>query len=93
MRLVGGVFMETMFDLLSVALFIATAGMFFLRFRHEDPPLAPYILISLACAVGNWLGNDGAYAVAIAVLIAGAFLLLHLASLPYPEESDSAPRR
>lgn len=78
--------METMFDLLAVALFMATAGMFFLRFRHEDPPLGPYVLISLACAVGNWLGNAGHAGAAVAMLIAGAFLLLHLASLPYPDE-------
>lgn len=77
--------METMYDLLAVALFMATAGMFFLRFRHEDPPLAPYVLISLASAVGNWLGNAGHPAFAIGLLIAGAFLLLHIASLPYPE--------
>lgn len=80
--------MESMFDLLSVALFIAAAGMFFLRFRHEDTPLAPYILISLACAAGNWLGNQGSAAPAVALLIAGAFLLLHLASLPYTEERE-----
>lgn len=80
--------MDSMFDLLSVALFMATAGMFFLRFRHEDPPLGPYVLIALACAVGNWLGNDGQPAIAVGVLIAGAFLLLHLASLPYPEEGE-----
>jgi hypothetical protein len=80
--------MDSMFDLLAVALFIATAGMFFLRFRHEDPPLGPYALISFACAVGNWLGNDGQAALAVGVLISGAFLLLHLASLPYPEEGD-----
>ncbi len=78
--------MESMFDLLAVALFIAAAGMFFLRFRHEDPPLAPYLLISLACAAGNWLGESGHPAPAIALLIGGAFLLLHIASLPYPDE-------
>jgi hypothetical protein len=81
--------METMYDLLAVALFMATAGMFFLRFRHEDPPLGPYVLISLSCAVGNWLGNAGYAAFAIGLLIAGAFLLLHIASLPYPEETGA----
>lgn len=84
--------MESMFDLLSVALFVATAGIFFLRFRHEDPPLGPYVLISLACAVGNWLGNDGQAPLAVGVLIAGAFLLLHLASLPYPDEGEKPGR-
>ena len=79
--------MTTLFDLLSVALFIGAAAMFFLRFKHEDPPLAPYIIISLVCAVSNWLGNHGAGVWAIALLVAGSFLLLHLASLPYPDEA------
>jgi hypothetical protein len=60
--------------------------MFFLRLRNEDPALAPYVAISLACAAGNWLGNSGSSLMAIALLIAGAFLLLHLASQPYPDE-------
>ena len=78
--------MSTLFDLLSVALFIGTAAMFFLRFKHEDPPLAPYMVISLVCAVSNWLGNNGAGVWAVALLIAASFLLLHIASLPYPDE-------
>lgn len=80
--------LESLFDFLAVSLFIATAGMFFLRFRHEDPPLAPYLVISLSCAFGNWVGEEISPALGIALLIAGAFLLMHLASLPYPEEGD-----
>ncbi len=80
--------MNTLFDLMSVSLFIATAAMFFLRFKHEDPPLAPYIVICLVCAVGNWLGNNGAGPYAVGFLIAGSFLLVHIASLPYPDEGD-----
>lgn len=80
--------METIFDLFSVLLFIATAGLFFLRFRHEDPPLAPYIVVSLVCAVGNWLGNNGGGVAAMALLIAGSFLTLHLASEAYREKAD-----
>ncbi len=83
--------METVFDFLSVMLFVATAGLFFLRFRHEAPPLSPYILVSLVAAVGNWLGNHGGGLAAVALLVAGAFLTLHLASEPYretPEEKN-----
>lgn len=86
--------MSSMFDLMSTALFMAAAGMFFLRLRHEDPPLAPYVLIALACAAGNWLGEDGSPAAGVGLLIAGAFLLLHIASQPYPDEtSGPADRR
>jgi len=51
--------METLFDLLSVVLFISAASMFFYRFKNENPPLAPYMLIALVCAVSNWFGNHG----------------------------------
>ena len=80
--------METIFDILSVFLFIATAGLFFLRFRHENPPLAPYLLVALVAAVGNWLGNNGGGLAAVALLIAGSFFTLHLASQPYEEEGE-----
>ncbi len=80
--------MTTIFDLLSVLLFIATAGLFLVRFRHEDPPLAPYLVIALICVVGAWLGNNGGGAPAVGLLIAAAFLTLHLASEPYREDPE-----
>ncbi|WP_428407459.1 XrtV sorting system accessory protein [Hyphococcus sp.] len=80
--------MTTIFDLLSVLLFIATAGLFLVRFRHEDPPLAPYLAIALVCVVGAWLGNHGGGAAAVGLLIAAAFLTLHLASEPYREDPE-----
>ena len=83
--------LETLFDLLAMVLFLATTGLFFMRFRHENTPLSPYALITLVCAVGNWLGNHGGGPAAVALLIAGSFLLLHLASLPYEDDFDQAP--
>ena len=80
--------METIFDLMSVLLFIATAGLYLVRFRHESPPLAPYLIVALVCAVGNWLGNHGGGWAAVGMLIAGAFLTLHVASQPYREEAE-----
>lgn len=81
--------METLFDILSVTLFIATAAMFFYRFRSENPPLAPYMLISLVCAVSNWLGNHGGGVAAVALLVAASFYLLHLAGEPYQEDVET----
>ncbi|MEQ8935254.1 MAG: hypothetical protein RIE56_05630 [Amphiplicatus sp.] len=84
----------SIFDLFAVALFIGTAGVFITRYRHEDPPVAPYALIFVVSAVGNWLGEKGAGGASVCLFIAGAFLLLHVASLPYPEDrEDGAPRR
>ncbi len=84
--------METIFDLLSVTLFIAAAALFFMRLRHEHPPIAPYILVALVAAVGKWLGNDAGGHIsglgAVAFLMAGAFLTLHLASEPYRDDRE-----
>ncbi len=82
--------MESTFDLLSVTLFVATAGLFMVRHRHENPPLAPYLVIALVCVIGAWLGNNGGGAAAIALLVAAAFLTLHLASQPYREDQEES---
>ncbi len=79
--------MASLFDIFSVALFIATASIFFVRFRHEDPRLAPYLVISIGCAFANWLGDNGIEITAIVILAASAFLLLHLTSAPYQEDT------
>jgi hypothetical protein len=81
--------METIYDFTAVTLFIATASIFFYRFRNENPPLAPYMLISVVCAVSNWLGNHGGGVGAILLLVAGSFYLLHLAGMPYVEDGEN----
>ncbi len=82
--------METLYDLMSVTLFVATAGIFFYRFKSENPPLAPYMLISLVCAVSNWLGNNGGGVGAVLLMVAGSFYLLHIASAPFADEGEEA---
>ena len=78
--------LETIFDIFAVTLFVAAAALFFLRLRHENPPLVPYVIVSLVCAVGNWLGNNGGGVAAVALLIAASFFTLHLASEPFRED-------
>lgn len=85
--------MQSTFDLLSVMLFVAAAGLFMVRNRHENPPLAPYLVIALVCAIGNWLGTNGGGAAAIALMIAAAFLTLHLASQPYQDDGEESESR
>lgn len=80
--------MESMFDFISLLLFAAAAGLFIVRSRHENPPLAPYLVIALVSIVGNWLGENGAGPAAVLLLVASAFLALHLASQPFREEPE-----
>ncbi len=80
--------MDSVFDILATTLFIATAGLYVVRVRHEHPPLAPYLVIVLVCAAGSWLGNHGGGVAAVALLMAASFLTLHLASQPYREEPE-----
>lgn len=85
--------METIYDFMSVTLFIATAGIFFYRYRNENPPLAPYMLISLVCAASNWLGNNGGGVGAILLLVAASFYLLYIAGTPYAEDGEAPKSR
>ena len=82
--------MASTFDLMSVMLFIASAGLFLIRARHEPQQLMPYLIVALVCVVGAWLGNNGGGIAAVAFLIAGAFLTLHTASQPYAENAEDS---
>lgn len=80
--------MLSMLDLLAGSLFAATAGMYFLRSRHESPTLLPYLLILWASVAGDWLAAHALASLAVCILIAGAFLLLHIVSQPYAERGE-----
>ncbi len=80
--------MNSIFDILSVTLIIAAVALYVIRRGHEHPPFVPYIVVALVAAVGNWLGNHGGGLAAIAFLISGAFLTLHLAGEPYRENRE-----
>ena len=82
--------MTSIFDLGAVSLFIGAVGLFLYRLKFEDPRLMPYLVIIATCALGNWAGNSGAALAGIALLSAAAFLLMHVASEPFPQEEESA---
>lgn len=77
-----------MFNLLSALLFAAAAGLYLVRIRHERPSLAPYLVLCHVSIVGAWLGNNGGGLAAVALLIAGSFLTLHLAGMPYKDDPE-----
>ena len=75
--------MQTVFDWVTVAIFIATAGTFFYRTQREWPPLYKYLAVSVGCMIANQVGNLGYVIPAllmIGVLIAA---LIWLGSRPF----------
>ena len=75
--------MQTVFDWVTVAIFIATAGTFFYRTQREWPPLHRYLAVAVGCMIANQLGNLG-YAVP-ALLMIGTLIaaVIWLGSRPF----------
>ena len=79
--------MISFFDIYSLALLSTSLVLFVIRYVQQEPPVFPYLVIALTCAVGNWLGNSpgGEYG-AIALLTAASFLFL--GCILYPQWRD-----
>lgn len=67
--------METVFDFLSVAIFVATVGVFFQFNRKVEQNITPYIFVAIGCAFGNYFGNKNFDEVGYLVLGVSAFYL------------------
>jgi hypothetical protein len=82
--------MQTVFDWVTIAIFIATAGTFFYRTQREWPPLYKYLLVSVGCMVANQVGNIGqkqgnlSFEILALVMIGGLIgALIWLGTRPY----------
>ncbi len=71
--------METLYDWLSLLAFAGLITLFLNRSAMDNPPdtIWHYMPPSIACAVANYVGNEGYGAVAIAIL-AGVLAYVHL---------------
>lgn len=79
--------MQTIFDWVTVAIFIATAGLFFYRTQHESPPLYKYLGLSVGCAIANQLGNMGYQIPSLALIGALIGALVWLGTRSYDVQS------
>lgn len=75
--------MQTVFDWVSVAIFIATAGTFFYRTQHEWPPLNRYIGVAIGCMIANELGNLGYFIPALLIIALLIAAVIWLGSRPF----------
>ncbi|MGF1542906.1 MAG: XrtV sorting system accessory protein [Parvularculaceae bacterium] len=81
--------MDTIFDIYSIALLLASLTIFVSRYITEEPPTLPYLVIACTCAVGNWLGEAGAEMGAIVLMTAASFLFLSCLLYPRLRRSKS----
>ena len=84
--------MITIFDIYSLTLLAVSLVLFVLRFVRQEPPIMPYLVIAMTCAVGNWLGNLGAEYGALSLLTAASFLFLGCLLYPRWRDMGEAPR-
>ncbi|GJL91726.1 XrtV sorting system accessory protein [Hyphococcus sp.] len=68
--------MFTIFDLFSLALLLASMGLFVKRYMIQNPPVYPYLIIACTCLVANWLGEAGGGIFAMVLLVAASFSFL-----------------
>ena len=84
--------MISFFDIYSLALLITSLVLFVIRYVRQEPPVFPYLVIALTCAVGNWLGEAGGEYGAIALLTAASFLFLGCILYPrWRDMDENAP--
>jgi hypothetical protein len=80
MRFVEGNAVETIYDWLTLALFAGLIVLFLQRSQlseeQRDNPFH-YAPPAIACAVVNYLGNEGYHIAAVALLIAGIAYAFH----------------
>lgn len=68
--------MVALLNAYSAALLIVSLVLFIARYRRQDPPILPYIIIACVCAVSNWLIGAGVWWGAAALLFAASFLFI-----------------
>jgi hypothetical protein len=64
--------MVTLFDYVTVACFLAMAGAFFLLTAREPRTLLHLLVVGIAFAIANQVGNAGYTLLAATLIIAGA---------------------
>jgi hypothetical protein len=72
--------METIYDWLSVAVFAGLALLYLQRSMEDEPvdTVWHYLPPAIACALSNWLGNEGYVIPAVLVLAASVGYIIYV---------------
>ena len=71
--------METVYDWVTVAVFVGLAVLFLQRSSEEVPrdKIYHYLPPAVGCAVSHYLGNEGYMVPAVVVIVAGMAYIFH----------------
>ncbi|WP_283419602.1 XrtV sorting system accessory protein [Sphingopyxis sp. Geo48] len=83
--------METVYDWITVAIFVGLAVLFLQRSSEEEPrdKIYHYAPPAIGCAIANYLGNEG-YMVGSVVLIVGILAYIHYILKPFAPFDSNA---
>lgn len=62
--------MSTVYDWVTVLVFISLLALYFLRLERRDVPLSRYVGAAAGCAAANYLGNHDYHVIAFGVIAA-----------------------
>lgn len=84
--------METVYDWVTVAIFVGLAVLFLQRSSEEETrdKIYHYLPPAIGCAVANYLGNEGYMLVAVLLLV-GILAYINFVLKPFAPSDSEAP--
>lgn len=82
--------METVYDWVTVAVFVGLAVLFLQRSSEDQPrdKISHYLPPALGCAISNYLGNEG-YMLPAVLLIVGVMAYIYYVLKPFASSDES----
>ncbi|MFP3942403.1 MAG: XrtV sorting system accessory protein [Alphaproteobacteria bacterium] len=74
--------MSTVYDWVTVLIFIGLLALYFLRQDRTDVPIARYMIAAAGCALANYLGNENYTLAAVAVIAATLYFTWYFIVIP-----------
>ncbi len=80
--------METIYDWMTMAVFASLVTLFLHRSAMDDPPdtIWHYMPPSIACAVANYLGNEGYPIPAVAIIVGTLAYMVFVLKIAIPKK-------
>ena len=74
--------MSTIYDWVTVLIFIGLLALYFLRQDRTDVPIARYMIAAAGCALANYLGNENHALAAVTIIAATLYFTYFFIVIP-----------